>query len=98
MVAVDKVARGERFFSGGSRPPGTQLSITDAAAAAGLSTREREVLKLIAAGMTTKEIAAQLSISVPTVETHRAHLLAKTGSRNVAGLVRFALQGAGTAS
>jgi DNA-binding CsgD family transcriptional regulator len=46
---------------------------------------------LIAEGMTTKEIAARLFISVPTVETHRANLMSKTGARNVAGLVRFAI-------
>jgi len=91
MSAIARVARGERYFSGGSPQKG-RVSITDAAAAAGITPREQEILKLIAHGLTTKEIAGQLSISVPTVETHRSNLMTKTGTRNVAGLVRFALE------
>ena len=91
MTAVDRVARGERYFSGGS-PSKRLANASDAASAAGITPREREILKLIADGLTTKEIAAQLSISVPTVETHRGNLMTKTGTRNVAGLVRFAVE------
>jgi DNA-binding CsgD family transcriptional regulator len=43
--------------------------------------------------MTTKEIATRLFISIPTVETHRSNLMGKTGARNLAGLVRFAMTG-----
>jgi DNA-binding CsgD family transcriptional regulator len=46
---------------------------------------------MITGGITTKEIAAKLFNSVPTVETHQANLMAKTGSRNVARLLRFAM-------
>lgn len=57
-----------------------------------LSRREREVLELILKEMTTQEIADALFISVNTVETHRASLLTKTGARNIAGLVKIAIE------
>ena len=57
-----------------------------------LSTREREVLQLLAEGRTGSEIAQRLSLSPKTVETYRARLVEKLGIRDVAGLVRFAIQ------
>jgi two-component system response regulator NreC len=60
----------------------------------GLSERERDVLRLIALGNTNTEIAAALSLSVRTVETHRSHIIAKTGAKTRAQLVAHAL-GAG---
>jgi DNA-binding NarL/FixJ family response regulator len=57
-----------------------------------LSTREREVLQLLAEGRTGTEIAQRLSLSPKTVETYRARLVEKLGIRDVAGLVRFAIQ------
>ena len=56
-----------------------------------LSDREREVTRLVALGYTNTEIAAELHISQKTVETHRAHVLAKLGLRTRADLVRFAI-------
>lgn len=56
-----------------------------------LSERELEVLKLICAEKTTPEIAEQLFLSPRTVEGHRNNILLKTGARNVAGLVVFAM-------
>ncbi len=56
-----------------------------------ITSRERELLKSLADGKSSKTIAAELSISVRTVENHRAHLLAKTGAENTADLVRIAL-------
>lgn len=55
-----------------------------------LSDREVEVLRLIALGHTHTEIAAELYVSVRTVETHRAHIHQKTDLRTRAELVRFA--------
>ncbi len=55
-----------------------------------LSEREVEVLRCIALGMTNSEIAAQLFVSVRTVETHRAHIQQKLDIRSRADLVRFA--------
>lgn len=57
-----------------------------------LSMREKEVLALIVAENTTQEIAEKLFISVNTVESHRNHLLQKLGAKNLAGLVRIALE------
>jgi len=57
-----------------------------------LTAREREVFHLIAEGMTTKEIARRLDISVKTAENHRGRVLDKLGMRNTAELVRYALR------
>jgi DNA-binding NarL/FixJ family response regulator len=56
-----------------------------------LSPRQREVLRFIAEGRTTKQIAQELEISVKTVETHRAQLMERLGIHDVAGLVRYAI-------
>jgi DNA-binding NarL/FixJ family response regulator len=58
---------------------------------ASLSPRQREVLRLIAEGRTTKQIAQTLEISVKTVETHRAQLMERLDIHDVAGLVRYAI-------
>ena len=57
-----------------------------------LSRREKQVLQLIVSEKTTAEIAEELFISFGTVETHRRNLLMKLNARNVAGLVRMALE------
>ncbi len=57
-----------------------------------LSRREREVLELVARGYTNQQVADRLSLSVKTVETHRARLVEKLGLRTRADLVRFALE------
>ena len=57
-----------------------------------LSEREKKVLRLVALGYTSAEIAGQLSLSAKTVETYRARGMEKLGLRNRAALVRFALQ------
>ena len=53
-----------------------------------ISTREKQILHLIANEYTTAEIARKLHITGDTVKTHRKSLLVKVGARNVAGLVR----------
>jgi DNA-binding NarL/FixJ family response regulator len=57
-----------------------------------LSEREQGVLRQVALGYTSAEIAAQLNLSVKTVETYRARGMEKLGLRNRASLVRYALQ------
>ncbi len=54
--------------------------------------REREILRMIADELTSKEIAQQLYISSETVQTHRKNLLIKLNARNTAGLVRRAFE------
>ena len=65
---------------------------TPRAAATALTEREREVLRLVAEGLSTKEIAAQLDISARTVETHRANLMRKLDLQSVALLTQFAIR------
>jgi len=57
-----------------------------------LTNREIEVLKLVAEGFTSKEIAELLSISIRTVEHHRANLLKKLNLKNTADLIKHAIQ------
>ena len=57
-----------------------------------LTQREEEVVKLIAEGHSSKEIAATLVISVRTVERHRANVLAKLGMRDRTELTRYAIR------
>jgi DNA-binding NarL/FixJ family response regulator len=57
-----------------------------------LTPRQRDVLKRVAEGRSTKEIAFDLNLSVKTVETHRAQIMDRLGIRDVAGLVRYAMR------
>ena len=57
-----------------------------------LSERQREVLKLLAEGSTTRQIAEKLSVSAKTVETHRAQLMERLDVRTIPDLVRFAIR------
>ncbi len=57
-----------------------------------LSTREREVLQLIAEGHSTKEIAFALDVSIKTIETHRQQIMKKLNLHSVAALTRFAIR------
>ncbi|MGQ0711466.1 MAG: response regulator [Rhodoferax sp.] len=57
-----------------------------------LSQRQREVLALIAQGLSSKQIARKLELSVKTVETHRSRLMQQLGVHEVAGLVRHAVR------
>lgn len=57
-----------------------------------LSSREREILQLVAEGKTTKEIAGMLYLSTKTIETYRSRLMVKLGINDVPGLVKFAIQ------
>ena len=57
-----------------------------------LSSREREVLTLIASGLSTKETAAKLDVSTKTVSTHRENLMGKLDIRTIAGLTKYAIQ------
>ncbi len=97
VMAVRAVAGNETYLS----PKSTGLIIkdyirrfTDALPSTSslLSTREREVLQLVAEGENTKEIAFTLGISIKTVETHRQQIMRKLNLHNVAGLIRYAIR------
>lgn len=81
-AVADKVLESYRR---GKAPKGTVHGAT-------LAQREEEVLRLIAEGYINKEIAARLSISVKTVETHKARAMEKLGLRSRTALVRHALE------
>ena len=92
---MNTVMSGGRYFSPavqtqmaemlqGGRPASQDLSA--------LTDREREVLVLLARGLSTKEIASSLGIGARTVETHRANLMRKLGLRSVALLTRMAIR------
>jgi two-component system secretion response regulator SsrB len=65
------------------RSPKAELSVTP---------RQREILKMVALGHTNREIAETLAISIRTVEVHRFNLMRRLNVRNVAQLLRQALQ------
>jgi two-component system response regulator NreC len=88
--AIRAAARGEVYVSAhvGARLDALNRSLTDDR----LTPREVEVLRLIALGHTSVEIARQLNVSPRTIETHRAHVHAKLGLSTRAELVRYALR------
>ena len=57
-----------------------------------LSSREREVLQLLAEGMSTKAISGRLNVSSKTIETHRRNIMDKLGIQNMAELIKYALR------
>jgi len=97
-MAIESIMDGKHYFSdeatksimmdlvtnkGKSHSVDSDVHITD---------REMEILDLILKELTNNEIAEKLFISPRTVDAHRRNLLQKTGSRNTAGLVRFAME------
>lgn len=96
LEAVERVSRGESYFATANSRPETefrgQLTQHIQEPRIPLTQRETEILALVADGLTSKTIAAQLGVSVLTIDTHRANLMTKLGVKNVAGLVVFAVQ------
>ena len=98
MLAIQNVLKGKTFLSPSvsntviegylegkeNQIPNPKLGL--------LSPREREILKLIAEGYKNKEIAADLFISLKTVEKHRANLMKKLDLHNAAALTTFAIE------
>jgi len=94
LRAIESVYEGQSFFSpeiaraalnqlvsgGGKKEPFAQLT-----------SREREVLILIAEGQSNKEIASRLGIGVRTIETHRERIMRRLDIHSVAGLTKFAI-------
>jgi DNA-binding NarL/FixJ family response regulator len=91
--AIRAVLRGESFTSAAVVRRESVVAVRSAQIdSEELSEREREVLRLLAEGLRTKEIAVALGISPKTVETYRSRLMQKLGIDNVSGLVRFAVR------
>jgi len=94
-VALQKVAKGEIHVSAallGTLVVQWLQKKDEAVQEETLSLRERQVLKLIAEGYSTKEIAGVLHLSPKTADSHRTRLMAKLGVHEVAGLVRYAVR------
>jgi len=89
MEAVHTVMKGKTYLS----EEASQILRKNADADIPVLTRrEKEVLELIADGLTNNEIAQKLFISVATVDTHRKNLLAKFEAKNIASLIKAAMQ------
>jgi DNA-binding NarL/FixJ family response regulator len=90
--ALGAVARGSCFFS----PFATRLldgmGLGPVTEACRLTGKEREVLRLVAEGLSTKQMAGKLSIAPKTVEHHRGEVMRKLGMRDVASLTRYAVR------
>ena len=95
VYAIQAVARGERYLSPGAvdkvigargRPLDPARTRFDL-----LTGREREVLKLLAEGLSVKEVARSLDRSVKTIEVHKYNLMSKLDVHDRAGLVKFAI-------
>ena len=95
-MAIRAVAQGETYLSPPISKPVIMEYVRRTNAGLGstdrLSPRQTEILKLMASGTSMKQIALTLGISVKTVETHRAALMARIGVRDIPGLVRYALK------
>ena len=89
ITAIETVIKGKTYLS----EEATHTLRKENAPNIVLTRREKEVLELIADGMTNAEIAQQLFISVTTVDTHRKNLLAKLEAKNTAALIKIAVSG-----
>jgi DNA-binding NarL/FixJ family response regulator len=96
-LALDAVAHGATYLSPAisrSVIDGylSRVSGSDRKSADPLTPRQREILKLIADGQSTKEMALTLGVSIKTIETHRAQVMERLGIHDVAGLVKYAMR------
>jgi DNA-binding NarL/FixJ family response regulator len=90
--AIRAVASGERYLAPGLKPSAAVPAERKGPIGV-LSARERDVFRLLVKGMTTRQIAAELTISAKTVDTHRERILKKLGLHSAVELVRFAAYG-----
>lgn len=96
-VLLRAIARGETYLSSsiskhvvdgylGRTPPAEGVSVDV------LTSRQREILQLVAEGKSTKDVAQMLGLSIKTVETHRSQIMDRLAIRDLAGLVRYAVR------
>ena len=91
--AINEVQRGMTYLSPGVSQTVVQAFLSKAVMPRDpLTSREREVLQLVAEGKSTKEIAQLLAISFKTAESHRTRIMKKTDIHETAGLVRYAVR------
>lgn len=96
--AIREVHKGKSFYSPavakklsrhGPQSPDRKTGVSSIST--GLTSREAEVLQLVAEGSANKQVAAELGISIKTVEKHRDHLMRKLDIHDTAGLTRYAI-------
>lgn len=97
LTAIAKVGDGDTYMSASVLKLVTESFRHDpdgenAPTASLLTNRERQVLVMLADGMTTKQIAASLGLSIKTIGTYREHLMDKLGIRSIAGLTKYAIR------
>lgn len=97
VTAIEAAARDENYFS----PAIATMVLSDyrrlqsevvAGESAPLTAREREILQLVAEGKTNRAIANLLTLSIKTVQAHRAHLMEKLGAHDRTDLVKYAIR------
>lgn len=89
-VAIDEVASGGTYYC----PTAARIvrEVAGRPVALALTTREREIVGLVAAGLSSKEIASRLGLSVKTVSNHRLRAMERIGVRNAAELTHYAIE------
>ena len=93
--AIERVLGGGLYFSANVSPAASPLASQPAESdkdPAVLSTREREIVRLVATGFYSKEIGAKLGLSPRTVEKERLQIMEKLGVRDLAGLIRWSVR------
>jgi len=90
-LALDALKRGDVYLS-----PAISRKLTQAFSGGrpspGLTARQTQILRLIAMGHSSKEVARELDLSIKTVETHRTQIMDRLDIRDLAGLVRYAVR------
>ena len=87
--AIETILKGERYHSNAFSDTGIKPPLENRKAI--LTLREKQILDLIAKGQTSKEISALFNISKATVDKHRSNIKEKLGLKNIAELVRYAI-------
>lgn len=92
FAAIEAVTRHKSFVSPKISRSSAYPSPNAAPAITELTARERETAQLLAEGLSNKEIAVRLDISVKTAETHRTNIMRKIGAHSLADVVRYAIR------
>jgi DNA-binding NarL/FixJ family response regulator len=84
LNAIEEVLKGKTYFTSAKEDDNPQTHL--------LTPRELDVLKLLVNEQTNGQIAEKLRLSLFTIETHRKNIMKKVGAKNIAGLIKFALE------
>jgi DNA-binding NarL/FixJ family response regulator len=84
LKAIELVLKGKTYFMQAKEDPAQQPGL--------LTPRETDVLKLLVNEQTNAQIADKLQLSLFTIETHRKNIMKKIGAKNIAGLIKFAIE------